>query len=249
MELRVRERRGPDWIAAELGVPVRTVSRVIARRGLPRLSALGSDDRAVGSGAFQGHHHSLRAVPARRSLCTSTSRSWGASARAAAGACTGARARPARAGPWATTTSTPVDDHSRLAYSEIHPDERGQTCAGFLARAAAFFAAHGITAIERVMTDNAFAYRHSTPSPGPWPSSGRPHPDPPPLPLDERQGRALQPHAPARVGLRTGLHQQRSASRAPARLARALQHPAPPQLPGRPPADQPGATNLMARYT
>jgi transposase InsO family protein len=52
-----------------------------------------------------------------------------------------------------------VDDHSRLAYSEIHDDERAETCAGFLARALAFFAAHGI-AVQRVMTDNAFAYRH-----------------------------------------------------------------------------------------
>ena len=34
-----------------------------------------------------------------------------------------------------------VDDHSRLAYSEILPDEKGTTCAGFLARAAAYFAA------------------------------------------------------------------------------------------------------------
>src|SRR6478752_667497 len=40
VELRERERRGPDWIGAELGVPTRTVSRVIARRGLPRLCAL-----------------------------------------------------------------------------------------------------------------------------------------------------------------------------------------------------------------
>ena len=54
-----------------------------------------------------------------------------------------------------------VDDHSRLAYSEIHDDERAETCAGFLARALEFFAAHGI-AVERVMTDNAFAYRHGT---------------------------------------------------------------------------------------
>ncbi|WP_298591634.1 integrase core domain-containing protein, partial [uncultured Kocuria sp.] len=35
------------------------------------------------------------------------------------------------------------------------------TCAGFLARAAVYFAGHGIPRIERVMTDNAFAYRHS----------------------------------------------------------------------------------------
>ncbi|MFE5629271.1 integrase core domain-containing protein, partial [Streptomyces sp. NPDC056542] len=52
-----------------------------------------------------------------------------------------------------------VDDHSRLAYSEIHPDEKVATCAAFLTRAAAFFRTHGITRIERVLTDNAWAYR------------------------------------------------------------------------------------------
>lgn len=54
-----------------------------------------------------------------------------------------------------------VDDHSRPAYAEIHPDEKGATAAGFLRRAAGYFAGyfadHGITRIERVMTDNAFA--------------------------------------------------------------------------------------------
>jgi hypothetical protein len=53
-----------------------------------------------------------------------------------------------------------VDDHSRLAYSEILADEQGATCAGFLLRAGRFFASYGI-AIERDTTDNAFAYRHS----------------------------------------------------------------------------------------
>ena len=52
-----------------------------------------------------------------------------------------------------------IDDHTRLAYAEIHPDETAATCAGFLRAAAAWFAAHGIARIERVMTDNAFAYR------------------------------------------------------------------------------------------
>lgn len=52
-----------------------------------------------------------------------------------------------------------VDDHSRLAHSEIHPDEKVTTCADFLTRAAAFFHAHGITRIEGVLTDNAWAYR------------------------------------------------------------------------------------------
>jgi transposase InsO family protein len=54
-----------------------------------------------------------------------------------------------------------VDDHSRLAYSEILPDEKGPTCAGFLLRAAAYFAAHGIARIDRVLTDNHWSYRRS----------------------------------------------------------------------------------------
>ena len=54
-----------------------------------------------------------------------------------------------------------VDDHSRLAYSEILPDEKGPTCAAFLHRAALNFRAYGIAVIEAVMTDNAWAYRYS----------------------------------------------------------------------------------------
>jgi hypothetical protein len=42
-----------------------------------------------------------------------------------------------------------VDDHFRPAYSEVLADEKGPTCAGFLARAAAYFSAHGIDRIER----------------------------------------------------------------------------------------------------
>jgi len=47
-----------------------------------------------------------------------------------------------------------VDDHSRLAYAEIHGDERAETVVGFLERALAFFAERGIRA-RRLMTDNA----------------------------------------------------------------------------------------------
>jgi transposase InsO family protein len=54
-----------------------------------------------------------------------------------------------------------IDDHTRLAYAEIHPDENAATCAAFLRSAAAWFASTGITRIERVLTDNAFAYRRS----------------------------------------------------------------------------------------
>jgi transposase InsO family protein len=53
-----------------------------------------------------------------------------------------------------------VDDHSRLAYAELHDDEKAATVTAFLERALAFFAEHGIRA-KRVMTDNAFAYVNS----------------------------------------------------------------------------------------
>ena len=53
-----------------------------------------------------------------------------------------------------------VDDHSRLAYAEIHSDERAATAVGFLERALAFYEQHGITA-KRLMTDNAWAYTRS----------------------------------------------------------------------------------------
>jgi transposase len=50
-----------------------------------------------------------------------------------------------------------VDDHSRLAYVELHGDERAATVTGFVERALAFFAEHGIST-QRLMTDNGFSY-------------------------------------------------------------------------------------------
>lgn len=50
-----------------------------------------------------------------------------------------------------------VDDRSRLAYVELHADETAVTVTGFVERALAFFAEHGITC-KRLMTDNAFSY-------------------------------------------------------------------------------------------
>ena len=48
----------------------------------------------------------------------------------------------------------------KLAEHQL-PDEKGTSCAGFIRRAAAYFADHGITSIERVMTDNHFSYKNS----------------------------------------------------------------------------------------
>ena len=50
-----------------------------------------------------------------------------------------------------------VDDHSRLAYVELHDDEKAATVTAFLERALAFFAEHGIVA-KQLMTDNGFSY-------------------------------------------------------------------------------------------
>ena len=50
-----------------------------------------------------------------------------------------------------------VDDHSRLAYVELHDDERAETVTRFLERALAFFESHGIVC-KRLMTDNGFSY-------------------------------------------------------------------------------------------
>lgn len=51
-----------------------------------------------------------------------------------------------------------IDDHSRLAYVEVLPDETGKTCAHFLARATQWFDRLGIT-VRRVMSDNGVGYR------------------------------------------------------------------------------------------
>jgi transposase InsO family protein len=51
-----------------------------------------------------------------------------------------------------------IDDATRLAYAEVLSDEKAATAVGFLRRATAFYARHGIT-IERVLTDNGSPYR------------------------------------------------------------------------------------------
>jgi transposase InsO family protein len=53
-----------------------------------------------------------------------------------------------------------VDDHSRLAYVELHDDEKAATVTGFVERALAWFDDHGIHA-KRLLTDNAFSYIHN----------------------------------------------------------------------------------------
>ena len=53
---------------------------------------------------------------------------------------------------------TVIDDHSRVAYAEIHNDETAATVVGVLQRAVSWFAARGV-AVERVLSDNGSAYK------------------------------------------------------------------------------------------
>jgi transposase InsO family protein len=53
---------------------------------------------------------------------------------------------------------TVIDDHSSVAYAEIHDDETAATAIGVLHRAVAWFAARGVT-VQRVLSDNGSAYR------------------------------------------------------------------------------------------
>ena len=74
-------------------------------------------------------------------------------------AATGDRTRRSRGAGWEYVHSI-VDDCSRLAYSEIHDDEKAATVTAFTSRALDWFLAQGIVA-ERLLTDNAFSYVHN----------------------------------------------------------------------------------------
>jgi transposase InsO family protein len=74
-------------------------------------------------------------------------------------ALTADRTRRSRGAGWEYVHSI-VDDCSRLAYSEIQPDEKAGTVTAFTRRALDWFLAQGIVA-ERLMTDNAFSYVHN----------------------------------------------------------------------------------------
>jgi transposase InsO family protein len=141
-------------IAIVLAMPLSTVSAVLARIGLGKLSRLEPpeppnryergrpgellhiDIKKLGVITGVGHR-----ITGRRDSQNANRR---------------ARRRGAPKG-W-EFVHVCVDDATRLAYVEVLADERATTAVAFLRRAIAFYARHGIT-IERVMTDNGSAYR------------------------------------------------------------------------------------------
>lgn len=159
-DLRRRYRRGPEWIAAELGMCAATVGRILARHRMPHLRDLDAltgipvrRGPATGVRYERAHPGELIHIDVKKLGRIPTGGGWRRHGRTA-------EARRHRLVGFDYVHAA-IDDHSRVAYAEIHPDETGATCAGFLERAAGFFAECGITRIERVMTDNAFAYRLS----------------------------------------------------------------------------------------
>ncbi|WP_244890453.1 IS481 family transposase [Streptomyces cyaneofuscatus] len=149
--LRTDRKLGPARIGPALGLPTSTVHRVLTRHRLNRLSWLDRPTGTVIRRYERDRPGELIHIDVKK-----LGRIPDGGGHRALGRQAG---RATRSNVGFDYVHSAVDDHSRLAYSEIHPDEKVTTCAGFLTRAAAFFRAHGIPRIERVLTDNAWAYR------------------------------------------------------------------------------------------
>ncbi|MCX4637066.1 IS481 family transposase [Streptomyces sp. P9-2B-2] len=151
--LRTSRKLGPARIGPILGMPASTVHRVLTRHGLGRLAFL---DRPTG----QVIRRFERDRPGE--LVHVDVKKLGRIPDGGGHRVLGRQAgRATRSNMGFDYVHSAVDDHTRLAYSEIHSDERAPTCAAFLERAAAFFKTVGIDHIERVLTDNAWPYRKS----------------------------------------------------------------------------------------
>jgi transposase InsO family protein len=163
LALRERERLGRDAIADQLEVSPRTVSRILAREGIPHLACLdpisGQLLRASKTTAVRYERErpgELVHMDVKKLGRIPDGGGWRVHGR---GSGSIRRGRGTRVGY--DYVHSVVDDHSRLAYSEVLPDEQGVTCAAFLERAIDYFGRHGIERIERLITDNAWAYRYS----------------------------------------------------------------------------------------
>lgn len=160
---RIKHLRGPEWLSWETGVPARTITAILRRNGLPRLYELdpmtGEVIRASKTSAVRYERDNpgeLVHVDVKKLGRIPEGGGWRAHGRQQ-----GSTAAKKRARIGYDFIHSMVDDHSRLAYSEVLNDEKGETAAGFLQRAAVFFAEHGIKEIEQVMTDNHWSYKNS----------------------------------------------------------------------------------------
>lgn len=153
MRLRREQKIGPARPAARCNLAASTAHRILTRHHLPVPTAC---DRATGAPVRRyersrpGELIPIDVKKPGRIPDGGGHRTQGR-----------AEGRRNRTGAGYAYLHTALDDHSRLAYTEDLPDETAPTCAAFLTRATAWFAAQGIT-IERVLTDNAWAYTKNT---------------------------------------------------------------------------------------
>jgi transposase-like protein len=166
VSLRRRKRWGPVEIGDALGVPASTVHAVLTRCRLNRLSHL---DRLTGEPVRRYEHEhpgDLLHVDVKKLGNIPDGGGWRYT-----GITEGKRNRQAtldaghagrnRYGHPKVGTAfvhTAIDDHSRVAYAEIHSDESAATAAAVLHRAVAWFADRGVT-VQAVLSDNGAAYR------------------------------------------------------------------------------------------
>jgi transposase InsO family protein len=163
VQLRCRHRLGPVAIADRLSMAASTVHAVLLRCGMNRLSHL---DRATGEPIRRYQHDhpgDLLHVDVKKLGNIPDGGGWRYVGRAQGDkhrAATRGKPRNAHYNPKMGTAfvHTVIDDHSRVAYAEIHDDETAATATGVLTRAVAWFAARGVI-VRRVLSDNGSAYR------------------------------------------------------------------------------------------
>jgi transposase len=163
VHLRWHQRLGPVEIAARLGMPASTVYAVLRRCRIHRLSHV---DRRTGERIRRYEHDrpgSLLHVDVKKLGNIPDGGGWRYVGRRQGDrnrAATPDKPRNRHRNPKVGTAfvHTVLDDHSRVAYAEIHDDETAATAIGVLRRAVAWFAARGVT-VQRVLSDNGSAYR------------------------------------------------------------------------------------------
>lgn len=161
--MRAKHRRGQDWLGAEIGLPARTVSSILRRHAVPYLRECDPLTGQVIRSSKQTARRYERTTPGdlvhmdvKKLGRINDGGGWKAHGRE-----NGQTTAQKKTRIGFDYIHSLVDDHSRLAYSEVLPDEKGPTCAAFLLRAAHYFNAHGITSFRHVMTDNHFSYKLS----------------------------------------------------------------------------------------
>ncbi|WP_435642609.1 IS481 family transposase [Streptomyces sp. H49] len=156
LHLRGEHRIGPLRLAARTGIAASTAHRILVRHGLPALATL---DRATGEPVRR--YERARPGELIHIDVKKLGRIPDGGGHKVLGRAAGSLNKDRRSGTGYAYLHTALDDHTRLAYTEDLPDETAATCAGFLRRATAWFARQGVI-VERVLTDNAWAYTKNT---------------------------------------------------------------------------------------